>query len=59
MHGHLLQILYLLRLIIQKCSELNVESLNDITRKLGRLTLPPNNIIRKTYLEILLEILLR
>lgn len=59
MHGHLLQILYLLRSMIQKCCEMNVENLNGITRKLGKLKLPPNNnIIRKTYLEILLEILL-
>lgn len=59
MHGYLLQILYLLRSMIQKNCELKVETLNDITRRLGQLKLPPNNIIRKTYLEILLEILLR
>lgn len=59
MHGYLLQILYLLRSWIQKNCDLNVETLNDITRKMAQLKLPPNNIIRKTYLEILLEILLR
>lgn len=59
MHGYLLQILYLLRSMIQKSCELNVENLNDIVRKLGKVKPLPNNIIRKTYLEILLEMLLR
>lgn len=59
MHGYLLQILYLLRSMIQKSSDLKVETLIDITQKLGQLKLSANNVIRKTYLEILLEILLR
>lgn len=59
MHGHLLQILYLLRSMFEKNSELNIGTLIHIVRKLGQLKLPPNNVVRKTYLEILLEILLR
>lgn len=59
MHGKWLQILYLLRSMVQKNNDLNTETLIDITQKLCQVNLPSNNVVRKTYLEILFEILLR
>ncbi|XP_055295122.1 thyroid adenoma-associated protein homolog [Sitodiplosis mosellana] len=57
-HGCLLQVLYLIRSTKQENYEIDTKTLKEFTIKLVHLKLPVNNIIAKTYLEILLEILL-
>lgn len=56
-HGYLLQVLYLLRSKKQENFEIDIQTLKEFAIKLVHLKLPVNNIIGKTYLEILLEIL--
>lgn len=58
MHGYLLQILYLLRSTKEENHEIDVQTLNEFTKKfLQLIRIPVNHVIGKTYLEILLEIL--
>lgn len=57
-HGYLLQVLYLLRSTKQENYEIDIQTLKEFIIKLVHLKLSMNNIIGKTYLEILLEILL-
>lgn len=54
-HGFLLQIFYLLRSTKQHNYNVN----NDILKQFVQIELPVNNIVRKTYLEIVLEMILK
>lgn len=57
-HGFLLQILYLLRSAKQQNYEIDINILKEFMREFVQLKLTENNIIGRTYFEILLEILL-
>lgn len=57
-HGYLLQILYLLRSTKQQNYDIDVSILQEFLQQFLKLKLAANNIMAKTYLEILMEILL-
>ncbi|XP_031638647.1 thyroid adenoma-associated protein homolog [Contarinia nasturtii] len=57
-HGYLLQVLYLLRSTKEENHDIDAQTLHEFITKFLQLIIPVNNIIGKTYLEVLLEILL-
>lgn len=58
-HGYLLQIFYLLRSAKQQEYHIDVKVLREFLTKLTKVDLPQNNVLLKTLIEILIEILLK